>query len=57
MHDYAKENRKHGEVKSNMMEPRVTMPFGKDYGFTCTCITGSVTPKFLIYYFIDLLYF
>jgi len=27
---------KHGEVKSIMLESRVTTPFGKDYGFTCT---------------------
>ena len=41
MYDYAKEHRKHGEVKSIMWESRVNTPFGKDYGFTCTCITGS----------------
>ena len=28
---------KHGEVKSIMLESRVNMPFGKDYGFNCTC--------------------
>jgi len=44
MHDYAKEHRIHGEIKSTMLESRVTTPFGKDYGFICTCITGS--PKF-----------
>jgi len=27
--------------KSMMLESRVTTPFGKDYGFICTCITGS----------------
>jgi len=27
-----KKHRQHGEVKSNMMEPRVTTPFGEDYG-------------------------
>ena len=30
MHDYAKEHRKHSEVKSTMLEPRVTTTFGKD---------------------------
>jgi len=38
---YVKEHRIHGEVKSTMLESRVTTPFGKDYGFICTCITGS----------------
>ena len=41
MHDYANEHIIHGEVKSTMLEPRVTTPIGKDYGFNCTCITGS----------------
>ena len=43
MHDYAKEHRNgiHGEVKSTMLESRVTTPFGKDYGFKCTYIMGS----------------
>jgi len=41
MHDNAKEYRKHGEIKSNMIKSRVTTPFGKDYGFNFTCITGS----------------
>jgi len=41
MHDYAKEHRKHGDVKSIMLESRVNTPFGKDYGFICTCIIGS----------------
>jgi len=27
--------------RSIMLEPRVNTPFGKDYGFICTCITGS----------------
>jgi len=36
-----KERRKHGGVKSKMLEPMVNTPFGKDYGFICTCITGS----------------
>jgi len=45
MHDYAKEHRKHGEVKSTVLEFRVNTTFGKDYGFICTCITGST--KFL----------
>ena len=49
MHDYAKEHRIHGEVKSTMLESRVTTPFGKDYGFICTCITGSTKfPKFVV---------
>jgi len=39
--------RKHGEVKSIMLGSRVTTPFGKDYGFICTCISGSTKfPKF-----------
>jgi len=33
MHDYSKEHRKHGEVKSIMLESRVKTPFGKDYWF------------------------
>jgi len=41
MHDYAKEHRVHDEVKSTMLESREITPFGKDYGFICTCITGS----------------
>jgi len=41
MHDYAKEHRIHGKVKSTMLESRVTTPFGKDDGFICTCNTGS----------------
>ncbi|KEH15988.1 hypothetical protein MTR_0393s0020 [Medicago truncatula] len=36
------------QKKSIMMESRKNMPFGKDYGFTCTCITGSTKfPKSL----------
>ena len=27
--------------KSTMLELRVNTPFGKEYGFICTCITGS----------------
>jgi hypothetical protein len=27
--------------KSIMLESRVTTPFGKDYGFICTCNKGS----------------
>ena len=47
MHYYAKEHRIHGEVKSTMLQSRVTTPFDKDYGFFCTCITGSTKfPKF-----------
>jgi len=47
MHDYAKENRKHGVVKSIMLESRINTPFGKDYGSICTSITGSTKyPKF-----------
>jgi len=46
MHDYAKEHGKHGEVKVHTMEPRVTTPFGKDYGFICICNKGSTkVPK------------
>jgi len=41
MHDYIKEHRIHGEVKSTMLELRVNTPHGRDYGFICTCITGS----------------
>ena len=41
MHDYAKEHRIYGEANSTMLESRVTTPFGEDYGFICTCITGS----------------
>jgi len=33
MHDYAKEHRIHGEVKSTMLESREITPFGKYYGF------------------------
>jgi hypothetical protein len=48
MDDYAKEHKKHGEVKSIMLEPRVSTPHGKDCGFICTCITGSTKfPKSL----------
>jgi len=33
--------------KSTLLELRVNTPFGKDYGFICTCITGSTKfPKF-----------
>jgi len=39
MHDYAKE---HGVVQIHVLEPRVTTPYGKDYGFKCTYITGSI---------------
>jgi len=28
-------------LRSTMLELRVNTPFGKDYGFICTCITGS----------------
>jgi hypothetical protein len=28
-------------IRSMMLESRVTTPFGKDYGFKYTCITGS----------------
>jgi len=43
---YAMKHRKQGEVKSNMMESRVTTPFGKDYGFNYACNTGSIkVPK------------
>jgi len=41
MHDHVKELRKHGGVKSIMLEPRVNTPFGMNYSFTCTCIMGS----------------
>jgi len=41
MHDYAEEYREHGVVKSIMLELRVNTPFGKDYGFNCTCNKGS----------------
>ena len=35
------------KFKSTMLELRVNTPFGKDYGFNCTCITGSTKlPKF-----------
>jgi len=42
-----KEHRKHGvRLSSQCWSLRVTTPFGKDYGFTCTCITGSTkVPK------------
>ena len=34
-------------LRSIMLESRVNMPYGKDYGFICTCITGSTKfPKF-----------
>jgi len=47
MHDYAKVYRKHGVIKSIMLEPRVNTPFGEDYGPNYTCITGSTKfPKF-----------
>ena len=46
MHGDAKEHRIHGKVKSTMLESRVTTPFGKDYGFICTCNKGSTkVPK------------
>jgi len=38
MHDNAEE---HGEVKYIILEPRVSTPYGKDYGSICICITGS----------------
>jgi len=42
MHDLCYKN---GEnmvrFKSIMLESRVNTPYGKDYGFICTCITGS----------------
>ncbi|KEH17614.1 hypothetical protein MTR_0005s0240 [Medicago truncatula] len=41
MYDIAKEHRTHGEVKSTILESRVTTPFGKDYGFNCTCNKAS----------------
>ncbi|KEH37435.1 hypothetical protein MTR_2g037535 [Medicago truncatula] len=35
-------------VSSTTLESMVTTPFGKDYGFKCTCITGSTKfPKSL----------
>jgi len=47
MYDYAKEHRIHGEVKSIMLDSKVNMPYGKNYGFICTCITGSTKfPKY-----------
>jgi len=46
MHGYAT-RRIHGEVKSTMLELRVNTPFGKDYGFNCTCNKGFAKfPKF-----------
>ncbi|KEH17057.1 hypothetical protein MTR_0048s0020 [Medicago truncatula] len=49
MHDNAKVHRIYMvRVSSTMLESRVTTPFGKDYGFKCTCITGSTkVPKVL----------
>ena len=45
MHDYAKEYRKHGEIKfHNVGAQRVTTSFGKDYGFTSIC--NKVLKKF-----------
>ena len=38
MYDYVEDMVR---LKSMMLESRVTTPFGKDYGFICTCITGS----------------
>ena len=38
MHDYAENMVR---LRSTMLELRVITPFGKDYGFICTCITGS----------------
>jgi len=38
MHDYAENMVR---LRSIVLESRVTTPFGKDYGFKCTCITGS----------------
>ena len=29
------------KLRSIMLDSRVHAPFGKDYGFKCTCITGS----------------
>ena len=37
------------KLRSIMLESRVHAPFGKDYDFKCTCITGSTKfPKFSI---------
>jgi len=41
MYGYVKIQRKHGEVRFTVLELGATTPFGKDYGFMCTCITGS----------------
>ena len=38
MHDYVENMVR---LKSMMLGSKVTTPFGKDYGFICTCITGS----------------
>ena len=36
-------------LRSIMLESRVNMSYGKDYGFICTCITGSTKfPKFVV---------
>jgi hypothetical protein len=42
-------NWKHGvRLKSIMLESRVSAPYGRDYGFNCTCIMGSTKfPKSL----------
>jgi len=43
MHDYVENMVR---LRSIMFELRVTTPFGEDYGFICTCITGSTkSPK------------
>jgi len=49
MHGYAKEQRKHGvRFMFIMLESRLNTPHGRDYGFTCTCISGSTKfPKSL----------
>jgi len=39
MHDYVIEYMV--RFKSTVLELRVSMPFGKDYGFNCTCNKGS----------------
>jgi len=38
MHDYVENMVR---LRSIMLESRVTTPFGKDYGFICTCNKGS----------------
>jgi len=38
MHDYVENMVR---LKSMMLESRVPTLLGKDYGFNCTCITGS----------------